>query len=62
MLPNADIPLFHKADRLFGPSSTQTVQNSLDVAMPLTQDCPAPLTALGTGHYISTGTIVLASG
>ena len=38
-------PLFCKADRLCGPASTWTVQDSLDNAdagKPLAQDCPAP--------------------
>ena len=43
---------------LFGPSSTSTVQNSLDkvdAGMPLTQDYPLPLINSTTGHYNSTG-------
>ena len=52
-------PLFHKADRLFGPTSTWTVQNSLqnaDARKPLTQDCPPLLLDAMTGHHNSTGT------
>ena len=41
-----------------GPTSTWTVQNSLDnvdAGMPLAQDCPAPLVDSPTGHYTNTG-------
>ena len=55
---NADTPLFHKADRFFGPFATWTVHNSLDNAdahLPLTQGCPPRLINSTTGHYSSTG-------
>ena len=45
-------------DRFFGPSSTWTVQSSLDNAdahMPFTQGCPSLLIDSPTGHYNSTG-------
>ena len=59
ILRNVDTLLFCKVDRFFGPSSTWTVQISLDDAdagMPLAQDCPAPLVDSKTGHIISSGT------
>ena len=48
-----------KADRFFAPSSTWTIQSSLDnvdTGIPLTQDCLAPLVDSPTGQYNSTGT------
>ena len=42
--------------RLFGPSSTSTVQNLVDAGMPVAQDCLLPLINSTTGHYNSTGT------
>ena len=50
--------LFCKAESFFGPTSTWTVQNSLDnvdAGRCLTQDCPALLIDLTTGHYTNTG-------
>ena len=44
--------------QFFGPSSTWTIQNSLDnvgARVPLTQDCPPSLIKSTTGHYNSTG-------
>ena len=38
-----------KADRFVGPTSTWTVQNSVDVGYS-TQDCPALLIDSATGH------------
>ena len=38
-----------KADRFVGPTSTWTVQNSIDVGYS-TQDCPALLIDSATGH------------
>ena len=51
--------VFRKADKFFSPTSTRTVQNSLDNAdacMPLMQDWPVPLIDSPTGHYNNTGT------
>ena len=48
-----------KADRFCGPTSTWTVQNSLnnaDAGRPLAQDCLALLIDSPTGHYTNTGT------
>ena len=45
--------------QFIGPSSTWTIQNSLDnvgARVPLTQDCPPSLIKSTTGHYNSTGT------
>ena len=58
IIPHADTLIFHKADSLFSPSSSLTVQNSfdnVDAGMPLMQDCPPLPIKSTTGHYSSTG-------
>ena len=56
---NMETLLFRKTDSFLGPSSTWTVQNSLDnedAGMPLMQVCLTWLIDSTTGHYNSIGT------
>ena len=53
-----EMPLFRKADRVYGRFNTWTVQNSLDnvlARLPLMQGCLPLVIDSTTGHYNSTG-------
>ena len=59
ILPNADTSLLYTANRFFSPTTTWTIQISLDNAdasMTPAQDCPALLIDPTPGHYSSTCT------